>query len=44
MVGAESRSRTIETASPDRPANMDLFARQLLLLFDETLATQPPSA
>lgn len=44
VVGAESRSRTIETASPERPANMDLFARQLLLLFDETLAMQPPSA
>lgn len=30
-------SRTIETGNTDRPANMEVFARQLLQLFDETL-------
>jgi hypothetical protein len=34
----------LKRLSVERPANMDLFARQLLLLFDETLAMQPPSA
>jgi nicotinamide-nucleotide amidase len=37
VVGATSVSRTIETGLAERPVNMDLFARQLLRLFDETL-------
>jgi len=32
-------SRTIETGATDRPWNMDVFARLLLKLFDETLQT-----
>ena len=42
VAGPVSRTRTIETAQPNRPANMDLFARQLLSLFDEALREQPP--
>jgi nicotinamide-nucleotide amidase len=37
VTGPISRTRTIETGLSDRPANMDLFARQLLSLFDEVL-------
>jgi PncC family amidohydrolase len=37
VVGATTLSRTIETGSGDRAANMDLFARQLLVLFEEAL-------
>lgn len=37
IVGATTLSRTIETGSGDRAANMDLFARHLLLLFEEAL-------
>jgi nicotinamide-nucleotide amidase len=33
-------SRTIETRNTDRPQNMDIFARQLLRLFDEVLQSQ----
>lgn len=32
-----SWSRTIETGGNDRPANMDLFARHLLALFEQVL-------
>lgn len=41
VVGAVAVSRTIETGDTDRPANMDVFARHLLALFDETLRAQP---
>ncbi|KQX19818.1 CinA family protein [Variovorax sp. Root434] len=41
VVGAVTVSRTIETGDTDRPANMDVFARHLLTLFDETLRAQP---
>ena len=37
VVGATTLSRTIETGSNDRAANMDLFARHLLLMFEEIL-------
>ncbi len=37
VAGAVMASRTIETGDADRVSNMDVFARQLLLLFDETL-------
>ena len=37
VVGPNSMSRTIETGLTDRGVNMDLFARQLLTLFDEAL-------
>ncbi len=37
VVGDTAVSRTIETRCADRPLNMDIFARQLLLLFDEVL-------
>lgn len=37
VVGATTLSRTIETGSGDRAANMDLFGRQLLVLFEEAL-------
>ncbi|RSZ39651.1 MULTISPECIES: CinA family protein [unclassified Variovorax] len=39
IVGATTLSRTIETGDADRPANMDLFARHLLTLFEQTLRT-----
>ena len=42
VVGPTSKTRTIETGLSDRPANMDLFARQLLALFDEVLQQQLP--
>jgi nicotinamide-nucleotide amidase len=37
VVGATSVTKTIATANDDRAANMDLFARHLLVLFEETL-------
>jgi len=40
VVGTASTSRTIETGGADRSLNMDLFARQLLQLFDEVLQAQ----
>jgi len=42
--GAATVSRTIENGGTDRPLNMDLFARQLLALFEETLRAQPEEA
>jgi nicotinamide-nucleotide amidase len=44
VAGVVTASRTIETGEADRPANMEVFARQLLLLFDETLQTQTAPA
>lgn len=41
VVGAETHSRTIENGDTDRPANMDVFARQLLQLFVEVLQAAP---
>jgi nicotinamide-nucleotide amidase len=41
--GAVIASRTIETGDADRVSNMDVFARQLLSLFDETLRAQSSS-
>jgi PncC family amidohydrolase len=43
VAGPSSATRTVETGDTDRAANMDLFARQLLKLFDETLLAQPPA-
>ena len=40
IAGAATASRTIETGDANRVWNMDVFARQLLLLFDETLRAQ----
>jgi len=40
VVGEKQSSRTIETGYADRPLNMDIFARQLLHLFDEVLQSQ----
>jgi nicotinamide-nucleotide amidase len=40
VVGGETASKTIENAQEDRPLNMDLFARQLLTLFDQVLQAQ----
>jgi nicotinamide-nucleotide amidase len=40
VAGAVTVSRTIENGTTDRPANMEVFARQLLALFDQTLQTQ----
>jgi nicotinamide-nucleotide amidase len=37
IAGAATASRTIETGDADRASNMDVFARELLMLFDETL-------
>jgi PncC family amidohydrolase len=37
VAGAVTASRTVETGDADRVSNMDVFARQLLLLLDETL-------
>ncbi|MGO4391174.1 CinA family protein [Variovorax sp. M-6] len=43
VAGAATQTRTIETGEGDRALNMDLFARQLLSLFDEVLqATDAP--
>ncbi|WP_198087870.1 CinA family protein [Variovorax sp. E3] len=45
IVGnATTVSRTIENGDTDRPRNMDVFARQLLALFEETLRAQPEAA
>ena len=44
VVGATTRSRTVETGDTDRAANMDVFARQLLRLFDEVLRGTGPGA
>jgi len=41
IAGEVTTSRTIETADARRASNMDVFARQLLLLFHETLLAQP---
>lgn len=41
VAGAVTVSRTIENGDTDRPRNMEVFARQLLSLFDETLRAQP---
>lgn len=38
VVGTTAHSRTVQSGSTDRPANMDRFARELLALFDECLA------
>ena len=43
VAGAVTASRTIETEDADRASNMDVFARQLLLLLDETLRAQGAS-
>jgi|UniRef100_C5CWC0 PncC family amidohydrolase len=40
VAGEAAASRTIETADADRASNMDVFARQLLLLFHQTLLAQ----
>lgn len=44
VAGTTTAVRTVETGQTDRPVNMDLFARHLLALFDETLRAQPASA
>jgi nicotinamide-nucleotide amidase len=44
IVGAVTVSRTIENGDTDRPKNKEVFARQLLALFDETLRAQETSA
>lgn len=41
VVGAAERSHTVQTGRTERAANMDLFARQLLALFDAVLAEAP---
>ncbi|HVR53485.1 MAG TPA: CinA family protein [Pseudorhodoferax sp.] len=41
VVGALEHSRTVQTGRTERAANMDLFARQLLALFDAVLAEAP---
>lgn len=43
IAGAVTVSSTVETGDADRPANMDLFARHLLTLFEQTLLAQPAS-
>jgi len=40
VAGAATTSRTIETGGANRALNMNLFARQLLSLFDEALQAQ----
>lgn len=40
VVGQITMSRTLETGASDRAQNMDIFARQLLRLFDEVLQSQ----
>ncbi len=42
VVGTAGTSRTIETGGADRQLNMDIFARLLLQLFEETLKAQVP--
>ena len=41
VVGALARSQVIANGSQDRAANMDLFARQLLHLFEQCLMAAP---
>ena len=43
VVGETVTSRTIETGEADRPQNMDIFARQMLQLFDDVLRAQESS-
>ena len=43
VAGPLQAARTIETGDADRGANMDVFARQLLQLFEETLRSQRPA-
>ncbi|MDM0054823.1 CinA family protein [Variovorax fucosicus] len=43
VVGTITASRTIETGDTNRALNMNLFARQLLSLFDEALRAQDSS-
>ena len=43
VAGPAQAARTIETGDANRVANMDVFARQLLQLLDETLQSQPPA-
>jgi nicotinamide-nucleotide amidase len=38
VAGPTARTLVVETGQADRRVNMDLFARRLLLLFDEVLA------
>lgn len=40
IAGAQSAVRTVETGRQERTENMDLFARHLLALFDQTLHAQ----
>lgn len=44
VSGPLDATRTIETGTADRTVNMDVFARALLKLFEETLVSHPPSA
>lgn len=41
VAGPAERVHTLETGLDDRPANMELFARALLQLFEEALLAQP---
>ena len=43
VAGDATTSRTIETGDANRASNMNLFARQLLALFDEALQAQDSS-
>ncbi|MDP9902520.1 CinA family protein [Variovorax ginsengisoli] len=43
IAGARTAVQTVETGLQDRPMNMDLFARHLLALFDQTLHAQEAS-
>lgn len=40
VAGVLASSRTLETGNANRTANMELFARHLLSLFDQVLQTQ----
>lgn len=42
VAGPVNTALTIETGQTDRAGNMDVFARQLLRLFEEALLAQPP--
>lgn len=44
VAGVADAVSTVETGQTDRPVNMDLFARHLLALFDQTLRAQPTPA
>jgi nicotinamide mononucleotide (NMN) deamidase PncC len=39
VVGPAARAIIVETGEAKRPLNMDLFARQMLLLFDRVLSS-----